>query len=271
MKPSVRSLVLALALAGAAVPALAHNPRIYLPQPRRVSTEVEYRVVLLASNVGARDRRFEVYRVIPQPLGDPERQLLHVSFVPPGHTRTFAVTDLDESAGLLEVIGAPQIVLRARLEIYEGGKLLHTTALPTASTHLQQEDGSVSIPHGGGAGDDEHHVHLQGLARSADGEATTDLTVVNLDAHDDAECAMTLVDAKGEGLLALPFLHVPHGAAVPMNDLLFDALPPAGGDLLEAWAAFACEEDTFTAWAAIYRDGGRDVEYVLPSANLKKD
>jgi hypothetical protein len=270
MKPSVRSLVLSLALAVSAVPALAHNPRIYIPQPRRVSTEVEYRVVILASNVGARNRRFEVYRVIPQPLGDPERHFLHVSFVPPRNTQTFTITDLDESAGLLEVIGAPQIVLRARLEIHEEGKLLHTTALPTVSTHLQQEDGSVSIAHGGEPGDDEHHVHLQGLARTADEGVTTDLTIVNLDAHQDAECSVSLVDAKGEGLLAFPFLHVPHGAAVPMNDMLFDALPPEGGDLLEAWANFACEEDTFTAWAAVYRDGGRDVEYVLPSGDLKK-
>lgn len=34
MKPSARALVLSLSLAAFALPALAHRPRVFVPQPR---------------------------------------------------------------------------------------------------------------------------------------------------------------------------------------------------------------------------------------------
>lgn len=261
MKPTIRALVLSLSLAA---PALAHNVRVFVPQPRQVDAEVQYRVVILASNLDDVDRRFQVNRVVPQPLGAPQRELLHGGPVPPGDTYLFTVSDLNDSAGLLEVWGSRQIVIRARLEIFEGGQRIRTVALPAVSSsdHGRRAEQGPVLQHG--VKDD---LHLQGLARTADGSVVTDLTIVNFDGHREGECAMSIVDAHGEGIFGLPFLHVPAGAALGINDALADAGP--GGDVLEAWSAFACEEDTFTIWAAVYRDHGRDVEYVLPSAELR--
>lgn len=268
MKPSVRALVLSLAMAAVTVPALAHSPRVFVPQPRQVNPDVEYRVVILASNLGDVRRRFEVRRIIPQPLNQPPlRELIHGSFVSRGETRTFTFSDLDESLGVFEITGAPQVVLRARLEIWENGTRLGTTALPAVTARQEEDEEEISAGKHGGVVSD---LHLQGLSRTADGSVTTDLTIVNFDDHDEAECGMSILDARGEGIAALPFLHVPAGAGAPIPDVLSAAeTAEAGGDILDAWGAFACEEPTFTAWAAVYRDGGREVEYVLPSAELK--
>ena len=155
-------------------------------------------------------------------------------------------------------------MIRARLEIFEGGQRIRTVALPAVASREhggEKEQGPV-LQHGV-----VEDLHLQGLARTGDGSVATDLTVVNFDAHHEGECAMSIVDAHGDGIFALPFLHVPAGAAIAINDVLADS--GAEGDVLEAWGAFACEEDTFTIWAAVYRDNGRDVEYVLPSAELR--
>jgi hypothetical protein len=99
---------------------------------------------------------------------------------------------------------------------------------------------------------------------------TTDLTLVNFDEHEGGECTVSILDSKGDGILGLPFLHVPTGAAIPMNDILVDA-GDGGGEMEEAWGAVSCEEDTYTVWAAVYRDGGRQVEYILPSGDLRPD
>ena len=88
------------------------------------------------------------------------------------------------------------------------------------------------------------------------------------DATDFSHYRVWLVDAQGDGILGLPFLHVPVGAAIAINDVLADS-GASEVDVMEAWGAFACEEDTFTIWAAVYRDGGREVEYVLPSGELR--
>lgn len=263
MMSSVRTFFVLLAVAAAAGPAVAHKPRVFVPQPRQVSTEVEYRVVILASNLGAVPRRFHVSRIVPQPFGEPLRQMFYGAYVPPGDTHTFTFADLNDSAGLLEVIGAPQIVIRARLEIWEDGTRIHTTPLPAVAAREHEEDAPV-LKHAG-----KNDLHLQGLSRTADGSVTTDMTVVNFDAHAEGECAMSVVDSKGEGILGLPFLHVPAGAAIAINDVLFDPFATESVDVLEAWGAFACEEDTFTIWAAVYRNEGREVEYVLPSAELR--
>ena len=264
MKPSVRALVLSFSVAAFALPAVAHTPRVYVPQPRQVGTEVEYRVVILASNLDDVDRRFQVNRIVPQPLGAPQRQLLHGGPLRSGQTFALTVSDLNDSAGLLEVWGSRHIVIRARLEIFEGGQRIRTVALPAVAAHEHEEEaGDVPVLRHGV----EHDLHLQGLSRTADGSVSTDLTLVNFDAHAEGECAMSIVDGHGAGILGLPFLHVPAGAAIAINDVLADT--GVVGDILEAWGAFACEEDTFTIWAAVYRDNGRDVEYVLPSAELR--
>lgn len=264
MKPTVHALVLSLALAAFALPALAHRPRAFVPQPRQVGTDVQYRVVILASNLDQVERRFQVNRIVPQPLGDPQRELLHGGPVAPGETFAVTVADLSDVAGLLEVWGSRQLVIRARLEIFEAGQHLRTVALPAVAAHEHSEKAGHGTVLQHGVVED---LHLQGLSRTADGSVTTDLTIVNFDSHHEGECAMSIVDAHGEGIFGLPFLHVPAGAAIAINDALADT--GSGGDILEAWGAFACEEDTFTIWAAVYRDGGREVEYVLPSAELR--
>lgn len=274
MTPSFRSFALFMALAAAAaLPAAAHSPRVFVPQPRQVNPALEYRVVILASNLGGVDRRFTVSRVVPQPLRDPLRQVLHVEYVPSGDTRLFTLAEPSDVAGLLEVKGAPQIVVRARLEIFEAGERIETVVLPAVAAEEHEDEdeakpagekGSVVLEHGG-----KNDLHLQGLERSASGSVTTDLTLVNFEAHHEGECAISILDATGLGILGLPFLHVPANAAIAINDVLGDAVQSAGGDLREVWGAASCEEESFTMWAAVYRDNGRDVEYVLPSATLR--
>lgn len=243
-----------------AAPLAAH--RVVLPQPRVAGEGLDYQVVIQAGNQGKRPRRFEVFRVVPQPLGLPERQRLHAGTVPPFSNRTFTLTELDAFAGLLEVTGAPQILIRARLEIRENGVLIETVSLPAVTP--DEDGGHGDLKHGG-----DFDLHLQGLARTEDGSVSTDLTIVNFAEDEDAECALSALDANGETLLAVPFLHAPPGAASISTDFfsVVTEIPPGG--IHEAWLGVACAKPSFTLWAAVYRNGGRDVEIILPSGGLE--
>lgn len=96
---------------------------------------------------------------------------------------------------------------------------------------------------------------------------TTDLTILNLSDQEEAECGISVIDSHGAPLLAVPFLHVPAAAAAPSTDL-FSAQDDPTAAVQDAWGAVACEKEGFTACAAVYRNGGRDVEYILPSARM---
>lgn len=270
-----RSAILPSLLLGclslSAVPAAAHG--VFVPVPRDVSGGVlESKVLVLATNQGLQPRRFRVIRVTPEPFGPPSRHLLHEGFVPSRETAEFELP-VGEFSSLLEVEGAPQIVIAARLEVFEGGSRIETAALPSlaggAGGHQDARgEGRVSLPH---EQQFDHFQHLQGLEASPDGQATTDFGLANFDPEGEAECAFEVSGGAAQGVFGVPFLHAPAGAAA-LFDGLFTAYGPDEGlveEVHNAWLVVACEHESYAAWAIVHRDGGRDVTVVLPSASVR--
>jgi hypothetical protein len=121
MKPSL--IAASLLLLFSTAPLFAHG--VFVPLPRNPNPDVlEYKVKVLATNQGLQTRRFQVFRIIPQPFGPPSQEKLADRGVLARTVGIFEMSSKEELSGLLRVTGAPQMVIGALLEIRENGKLL---------------------------------------------------------------------------------------------------------------------------------------------------
>lgn len=266
MKPSTFAASLLLLLSAA--PLCAHG--VFVPLPRNPNPDtLEYRVKILATNQGLQTRRFQVSQVIPQPFGPPHQEKLADRGVLARTVGVFELKDTEEFSGLLRVGGAPQMVVSALLEIRENGKLLQTVSLPAVSSAEDEDHQRADVKHDDDPdpnGDLDHGTQLLGLAASADGSVLTDFTLVNLSEDEVARCSVGFFSPAGPSLGQIPFVQSPVGAATVVDDVFTDQVTTA---IENVRAQAACEEDTFFAWAAVYRDGGRNVTFVTPAVSTK--
>jgi len=267
MKPIVSIAGLLLFLSSLAAPLWAHG--VFVPLPRNPSQgALEYKVKILATNQGNQTRRFQVAEVVPEPSEPPSEELLADLAVPARKVGVFEMLATENASGLLRVTGAPQMVIGAVLEVRENGELIDTVSLPGVTAPEEDDHQESGILRHSGSLD--HHAQVQGLALAADGSVSTDLVLLNLDEEERAECAIEFFTAEGQSLARLAEIVGPIGAATSL-DRVFEAvlLPENRRDLENIRAKVDCADGTFYTWAAVYRNGGRDVVFLTPSVSTK--
>jgi hypothetical protein len=230
---------------------------------------------VLAANQGLQTRRFQVLQVIPQPFGPPNEEKLADRGVAARAVGTFELLAIENFTGLLRVTGAPQMVISALLEVRENGALIETVNLPVITGREEDEADRARQPlkHDDGPGGTDDHdqtSHLQGIGTTEDGAVAADFAVLNLSEKAAADCVAEFFLPAGSSILRMNSISVPAGGVGFFDDvLLASADPEQSVNSENIRGQIGCHEDTFFAWATVYRNGGRDVAILTPSASTK--
>jgi hypothetical protein len=170
-----------------------------------------------------------------------------------GTTAVLTNTAPAGKVGMLEIQGAPQLVLTARIEALDSnGTLLSSANLPM-----------VSLANTAAA---RTTLDLQGLERAGSGGAVTDFVVLNL-SRQAAQCTLTAFRANSTQINQTAVLALP-----PLSQRIFtDALAGLGEDFVtDTHFQVSCDHPFYT-YALAYRLGGPQTDYIAPSTSLVGD
>jgi len=249
MRASI-TLLLSAAGALALLPAPALAGDVFVPLASQVSIGgATYATRVWISNPDQSPRHFATL-FIPQGIdGTTQKAASGNVTVPPSATAALTGAAPTGQSGLLEVSGAQQLVVGARLEVTDAnGNLLGTATIPAVS-----QDNALAA---GG------FVELLGLERSAGG-MITDFSLINLDGSA-AQCAVAAFSPDGHALAPVATLSLP-----PLSRRDFpDVLATLGAQLIADGRIVASCDHTFFAFAMVYQPGGAAVQFVGPSPAL---
>jgi hypothetical protein len=172
--------------------------------------------------------------------------------LPAGGTILLGTVAPDGKTGVLEVNGAPQLVVEARVEAITGASAIVASAdVPVVSTANVMAAGATA--------------NLLGLERTARG-TTTDFALVNL-SREAAQCTVKAYRANNS--------QIAQTAILALAPLSLRAIPEAFAilgvsSISDARFAVSCDKQFFTL-ARVYRQGGPDLVFVTPSPTLTGD
>jgi hypothetical protein len=238
----------ALTLATASV---AHAGSVYVPLAKDVTVDgIRYQTQIWVSNKGEVARRFSTF-FIPTDTNGTQRTAgaeTGPSITVPGST-TFQLTGIAPTAtnGMLEVSGAPQVLVQAKLVPFVNGVERLGAAIPVVSSDNLLLAGTQS--------------HLQNLERSTTRQ--TDFVLVNL-AQDAASCSVAPFRADGSA--------IGNAAVVSMLPLSHKQFTDVLGALGETQASAArlvitCDRNYFT-YALSFNKTTGDATVQGPSEDL---
>lgn len=232
------------------VPAFAGE--VYVPYAsNRNVNGTTYRTRVWVTNTGATGRSFEV-RFLAQDTdgtqaGDPSSLN-----VPAGGTVVLTNIAPPGQSGILEVSGAPQIVVNARLEaVSPNGAVLANAHVPVVSVD------NVIAPN--------HAAHIQGLERSPAG-VLTDFGILNLN-RTTSQCSLKAFRSNGSQIAQTAIVTVK-----PLSLRYFDESLATLGEtnIADARLEVSCDKQFFP-FASVYRVGGPELSFTLPSYSLEGD
>lgn len=225
---------------------------IYIPlAANQVLGATKYRTLLILTNTGNASAELSGSFVLSGTNGATGGPPATLS-LPAGSTlRLYNVVPAG-SRGMFELSGAPSIVVSARIEaLAANGNVLASAQLPAFSAD--------NVLRAGG------HALLQGLEHTAAG-AITDFGLMNLSSQP-AQCTVDAFRAKG-GRIAqtVPLTLVPRS-----NHDFTSALASLGETSIKDVRFDVSCNQTFAAYALIYRPGGPETVILGPAASLDKD
>lgn len=233
--------LLALLILGAAVPAAAGN--VYIPVLDRAGATTEVYI----ANSGLQDRRYVAF-FIPVGADGTTRPAAPVTRTIVLGARTSKVSGITTPGqlGLLEIDGAPQLAIDARLRNpnSDGAPIVYTN-VPVISSANALTPNSIA--------------HLLGLSRNNAG-AFTDLGVVNL-ANQGARCEVSFFRASGSQIGGTATVDIP-----PLSLRNFgDALGLLGeSQAVDARAAVTCDRQ-FYAYAGVFNPETTSLSFLTPA------
>jgi hypothetical protein len=249
MRASIALLLpAAAALALLPAPALAGN--VFVPLASQVSIAgATYATTVLISNPDQAPRHFATLFIQQGIDGTTQKAGSGNITVPPSATTTLTGVAPAGQSGLLEVSGAQQLVVGARLEVIDaGGNMLGAATIPAISQDSALAAGAV--------------MELQGLQRSAGG-MITDFSLVNLDGSA-AQCTVAAFAPDGHALAPPATLSL-----LPLSRRDFaDALAILGAEVIADARIVATCDHVFFAFAIVYQPGGAAIQFVGPSPVL---
>lgn len=245
-----RPLLLAL-LASLAAAAALQAGTVYVPITKDEVQGKAYRTKVWVTNTSSTARRFTYYFIAADSDGTKRAAEAQSLTVPAGGTLLLSNVAPAGKIGSLEISGAPQLVVTARLDTVGAGALLASAHLPVVSSENLVDGGKTAF--------------LQGLARGQAG-LISNLGILNL-AHAANQCTISAYRANGT--------QIGSNAVVTMAALSNREFADAYGLLQEAAVADAyfavnCAEEFF-AYATIIDPASAQTVYVTPSYSLASD
>lgn len=223
-----RLAALTLFMAGLGLTAPAFGGTVYVPYAADVTVNgIRYQTQVWASNRGGANRRIQTFFIAAGDDGtDREGAVFGGASVPAG--ATVLVGDLAPAGGvgLLEVGGAPQVVVSSRIVPLGATGNDAGGSLPVLSSENVLAAASVA--------------HLQGLGRDA--ELVSDLVIVNL-ANQPASCTASLFASNGSALGEAAQLTVAPLSIYRSADALANF---NGGAISGVRASVSCNQTFFT-------------------------
>lgn len=244
-----RSLVTSWSLALLAAAAPAFGGAVYVPYTADITVgNIRYETQVWAANRGSENRRFSTVFINAGSDGTNRQGVVPtVRTVVTGSS--VLVQDLAgaNQLGMLEIAGAPQIAVSARIVPVggEAGSLGGT--LPVISSESLIPAGTT--------------VHLQGLAR--DGQKITDLVLANVD-HSQASCSVSTIGANGAELGTTAQVTIAPLSVNRFADVLATLNPPQVSGVR---TVVSCNK-TFYAFALTFDSVNAGVKVIEPSAPL---
>lgn len=240
-----------LAIFGSLAPAFAGEVYVPLASNRNVNGTV-YKTKVWVSNPTSAARRFTATFFEKGTNGTQNTATPASLTVAPGGTLLLSSVAPDGKSGMLEISGAPQLVVTSRLEAVGAvSAILSTSHVPvvTADNVLKAND----------------IAHLQGMEKTARG-TTTDFGLMNL-TRDTAQCTIRAYRASGTQIGATATLSI-----FPLSMAYFDEALLALGENNVSDARFEASCDkAFYAYALVFEAGGPETALVTPSSLLDGD
>ncbi|HEX5760991.1 MAG TPA: hypothetical protein VF121_17520 [Thermoanaerobaculia bacterium] len=243
-----RSLFLALLASFAIAPAL-HAGTVYVPVTKDELQGKVYRTKVWVTNTSSVARRFSYFFILADSNGTQRAGAPESLTVPAGGTLLLSSLAPAGKVGVLEITGAPQLVVTARLDASG------LASAPVASAHLPVVSSENQI--GGGK-----VAFLQGLARGQAG-LLSNLGILNL-AHEGNQCTVGAFRSNGT--------QIGTNAVLTLQALSNREFSDAYGLLQEAaiadsYFAVTCARD-FYAYATLLDPVNTQTVYVTPSYTL---
>ncbi|HZF11796.1 MAG TPA: hypothetical protein VFE33_23665 [Thermoanaerobaculia bacterium] len=214
-----------------------------------------YRTKVWVTNTGATVRRFTALFIeggtdggkLPDP--DP------TSGISVGPGATVVLTNLAPAGklGMLEISGAPQLVVTARIEAVNPA---NGTLLSTANVPMVGQDNAAAA---------NTFIDLQGIERTSHG-AISDFLILNL-SRQSTQCTLGAFRANNTQIAQTAILTL-----LPLSQRAFaDALAALGEtQIADTHFQVTCDQP-FYAYAVAYRAGGPETSYISPSMALIGD
>jgi hypothetical protein len=246
------SIVLLLSAAGvlALPPAPALAGDVFVPLASQLSIGgATYATTVWVSNPDQSARHFATLFIPQGSDGTTQKAGSGNITVPPSATATLTGVAPAGQTGLLEISGAQQLVVSARLEVTDAaGTMLGVATIPAISQDRALAAGAF--------------LELQGLQRTAGG-MVTDFSLINLDGSA-AQCAVAAFAPDGHALAPPATLSLQ-----PLSRRDFaDALAVLGAEVIADARIVASCDHSFFAFAMVYQPGGAAIQFVGPSPAL---
>ena len=243
----------AFALLASVAPAFAQG-EVYVPYTSNRSLQgTIYRTKVWVTNTGGTARKFST-RFIEQGIDGTKvpSQPGNDLNVPPGGTLLLTNLAPQEKIGMLEISGAPQLVVNARLDALNAqGAIVSSTNMPVISTANVIKANATA--------------QLQGLERTSRG-TLTDFGLVNVSTQA-AQCTVKAFRANSTQIAQTVALSVPPLAVFHFSEALLALSEPSVAD---ARIETTCDKQFFP-YAVVFKVGGPEASFVTASGTLEGD
>ncbi|HJX27458.1 MAG TPA: hypothetical protein VJ885_06065 [Thermoanaerobaculia bacterium] len=240
-----------VALLASVAPAMAGE--VYVPFTSNRSIEgTTYRTKVWVTNTGTAGRRFETRFIAQGADGTQGIGNTTPVSVPGGGTVLLTNVAPFGGVGMLEVSGAPQLVVTARLDaIGQGEAILSSTHIPVVAPGNVVKGNSTA--------------HMQGLERTSRG-TVTDFGVMNL-SNAASQCGIKTYRANGQQISQTAVISMQ-----PLSVRHFDDILSVLGEVLvsDTRIEVSCDKQFF-AYSSVYKKAGPEASFVTPSYALDGD
>jgi hypothetical protein len=251
MRSRKSALIGLCALLAGVVPALAGE--IYVPfASNRSVNGATYQTKVWVTNTGVAARQFKVRYINENVDGTQGADTGTDLSVPGGGTLLLGSVAPSGSLGMVEISGAPQLVVNARIDAIGGnGNILSSANLPVVA--------------GGNVIKANATAHIQGIELTSRG-TMTDLGVLNL-SNAAAQCAVKAYRSNSSQISQTAVLSL-----LPLSALHFENAMAALGETSVSDARFevTCNRQFFP-YAVVFKPGGPETDFVTPSYALDSD